>query len=414
MPEYVRCGIGMVVEPLPVIRVGGEGAKLVRELGVLMVYSRWVKTPRQLQGGELVVVEDEEGDILGCGFYDPIGPVAVRLVELGDCSFSSPEEAIRERLEQAFRLRRFIGMASPGRGYRLVHSDGDLLPGLIVDVYDDLAVYQSSSMVWDVHANVLVKALIEILDVAAVYEKSTQRTRRDIGLEPREGLRYGSKVRVVIEEASARFIVDPRLGQKTGFFLDQALNRMDAESLVEPGVKVLDLFSYTGGFGIHALLAGAKRAIFVEEDEKALKLLRENLRLNHVEDNASVVAENVWHAIRRLGREGFEVVFVDPPAFIPDQKAKRKGMEAYTHIYSHALRVLKTPGLLFYSSCSTFLSRQEFTQIIAKVMATWRANYIPLGSVRGAPPDHPVRPGSPHLEYLKAMYMLVSDKGRTS
>ena len=393
-----------MARPLPAVRVYGEGARSLKR-GSLLVYRKWVRGRRE--AGDLVVVEDERGDVLGCALYDTVGPVALRVVELGGCSYSTAEEAIRDRVEKAYALRRRLGLVGPGKGYRLVHSDGDLLPGLIVDVYDSLAVYQSSSIVWDRLAEILVNSLVEVLGPeTTVYEKSVQRTRRDIGLEPREALRRRGRtgLRVVIEEGAARFLVDPRIGQKTGFFLDQRLNRIEAERLVEDGSTVLDLFSYTGGFGIHALLAGARQAVFVEVDEKAVKLLRENLRLNRVEERAHVVNENAWTYLRKPGTP-FNAVFVDPPAFIQAEKDYEKGFNAYRRLYRRAVQLLKPPALVFLSSCSTFLRVSDFRQLVSEALEG--RDYRLVGDVRGAPPDHPGRLLDPHLTYLKAVYVEV-------
>ncbi|ALL02024.1 hypothetical protein Pyrde_1981 [Pyrodictium delaneyi] len=398
----------MVGEPLPSVRVAGEGAAAVKKEGALMVYRKWVDAPRGLPPGSLVVIEDRRGELLGCGLYDTVGPVALRLVELGSCSFSSAEEAVYALIEAAYKVRQRIGYAGdPEAGYRLVHSDGDMMPGLIVDVYADLAVYQSSSIVWDVHGETVARALAEITGVRHVYEKSLQRTRRDIGLPPREGLRIGNKTRTIIREGEARFIVDARIGQKTGFFLDQRLNRLDFGRLAEG--TVLDLFSYTGGFGIQALLNGAERAVFVEEDEKAVKLLRSNLELNRVADRAEIVQSNVWSFLASATNKGesYNAISVDPPAFIPHPGAYRKGVQAYTRLYALSARIGSNDSLLALSSCSTHLNREDFMRVVARALAWSGRSYRPLGSVRGMPPDHPVRPSSPHLEYLKSIFIVL-------
>ncbi|WP_236698074.1 class I SAM-dependent rRNA methyltransferase [Pyrodictium occultum] len=398
----------MAGEPLSAVRVRGEGARAVRESGALMVYRKWVEAPRGLAPGSLVVVEGPGGDVLGCGFYDTAGPVALRLIETGGCSYGGSEEAVYSLVERAYRARRRLGLAGdPEAGYRLVHSDGDMMPGLIVDVYGDLAVYQSSSIVWDIHGPLVARAVAEVAGARHVYEKSAQRTRRDIGLPPREGLRLGEKTRAVIREGEARFIVDARIGQKTGFFLDQRLNRLDFGRLAEG--RVLDLFSYTGGFGIQALVNGAERAVFVEEDERALRLLRENLELNRVADRAEVVWDNAWSFLRRAAAEGqrYDSISVDPPAFIPHPGAKRQGVRAYERLYSLSARLAAEGSLLVLSSCSTHLGRGEFMAVAARALARAGAGYRPLGGVRGMPPDHPVRPSSPHLEYLKTLFVLL-------
>ncbi len=403
-----------MVKPLRALRVYGEGARLIREQGVLMVYRKWVQRPAGVEAGELVVVEDPRGEVLGCGLYDDHGPVAIRMVSTGYCDYSTVEELVLDRLEKAYRLRERLGLAGPDKGFRLVHADGDQLPGLIVDVYGELVVYQSSSRVWDVHAKTLVEAIVKVTGCKSVYEKSTQRTRLEIGLEPREGLRYGNRPHTVIVEGEVKLVVDPRRGQKTGLFLDQRDNRLFLARLVEDGWRVLDLFSYTGGFGLHALAHGAREVVFVECDEKALEMLRENLELNQLDKSrVRVIAGDVWQAVRRLRghKERFDAVVVDPPAFIPSEKDREKGSRAYRHIYSHALNLLsRRGGLLFLSSCSAFLSVDEFRRIVAEVLS--RAEYTVAGGVRGMPPDHPARPSAPYLDYLKSVFVLVHSPPR--
>lgn len=392
-------------EPLPSVRVRGEGFHRLVDDGVLMIYRKWVEAPRGLEPGRLVVVESPRGEVVGCAFYDTVGPVALRVVEVGSCSFSDVGEAVRSLLERAYSVRRRIGyVEGEAAAYRLVHSDGDYMPGLIVDVYNDIAVIQSSSIVWDANMSLLVETVSEVTGVGTVYEKSTQRTRRDIGLPPREGHRKGSRVRTVVREGEAKFIVDVRLGQKTGFFLDQRLNRLEFGRLAEG--TVLDLFSYTGGFGIHALVMGAEKAVFVEEDEKALKILRENLELNRVASRAVVVAKNVWDFLRGE-KERYNSIAVDPPAFIPDPKAKERGMMAYERLYTKAAQLADSGALLFLSSCSTHLTRSEFAEIVARSLVRAGRSYTSLGSIRGLPPDHPARPSAPHLDYLKSIFILV-------
>lgn len=398
---------------LPVVRVDNVLEEEVLDKGTLMIYSKWIIGPRpKIEPGELVIVESERGELLGCGFYDTVGPVAIRLVSIGYCKYSSAREAVMDRLEKAYRKRKMLGIACTECGYRLVHSDGDMLPGLIIDYYNGLIVYQSSSIVWDKLQDVLIESLIEIYDgKISIYEKSVQRTRLEIGLQPKEGLRYGNQVTSIVEEGSIKLYVDPRKGQKTGLFLDQRKNRILLEHMVNSfeNATVLDLFSYTGGFGIHALATGARKAVFVEQDRKAIEMLMKNIELNKIpKDRVEVVNDNVWKALRYLARrrEKYDVVIVDPPAFIPYKEAKQKGKEAYLHLYRHSLNLLNRPGIIFYSSCSAFLTEEEFKEMIQSVLS--QTNYHVL-TLQRTPEDHPSRPSAPYLDYLKSAYILVED-----
>ncbi len=394
----------MARAPLGTVRVRGEGARLVEKKGALMIYRKWVEA-RGVDHGELVVVENERGETIGCGFYDEVGPVALRLVETLDCSFASPEEVLYTLLERSYDARRRAGLVGAEKGYRLVHSDGDYLPGLIVDVYSELAVTQLSSAVWDKYRDLVTRLVVEVTGARHVYEKSVQRTRLDIGLKPFEKLLYGDKTTTIIREGDSVFFVDARHGQKTGFFLDQRMNRLDFGRLARG--RVLDLFSYTGGFGIHALVAGAERAVFVEEDENAIRILRKNLEINRVADRAQIVNENVWGFLGRKHGELYDAVAVDPPAFIPHPGAYVQGSRAYRKLYSRALRLASSSGLVFLSSCSAHLPRQDFASIVAEAFQLAGKHYLPLGDIRGMPPDHPVRPAAPHLSYLKALFAIA-------
>ncbi len=392
--------------PLEAVTVYGQGARLIRE-GAGIVYRKWVDAPKGLRPGELVVIESSTGEILGCAFYDTVGPVALRVIWYHACPFREPREAIENLLEGAMRVREKMGFrVGEGLGFRLVHSDGDMMPGLIIDAYDDLAVIQSSSIVWDVHLETIVSVLAR-LGFKHVYEKSTQRTRRDIGLEPRERLLYGFETRKVIREGIARFVVDVREGQKTGFFLDQRPNRLDVEKYAAGASKLLDLFSYTGGFGIHALLAGARKVVFVDEDERALRLLRENLRINNIEESrVEILNRNVWDVLRRVKRDEYDVVIADPPAFIPSPQHRDRGLTGYQRLFARVFHAASS--VAFLSSCSTFLTRQEFLEVIGKAAARSEKVYRLLGDVRGVPEDHPYRVHAEHLNYLKAVFIGIN------
>jgi 23S rRNA (cytosine1962-C5)-methyltransferase len=390
--------------------VAGEGLRLARR-GRLMVYRKWVvRAEGSPAAGSLVEVVDKRGEPVGCGLYDDRGPVAVRLLEAGGCSFSSVREAVWERVAEAYEARRRAGLAREGAGYRLVFSDGDYLPGLVVDVYDDLAVLQLGSAAWDAHRRLLVEVVSETARARHVYEKSVQRNRLAVGLPKVEKLHLGFKTTAVIAEGEARFVVDARVGQKTGFFLDQRLNRGEFAGLARG--RVLDLFSYTGGFGIRALVEGeALEAVFVEEDEEAVRLLERNLEVNRVAGRTKVVRGNVWAFLAEAVRRGehFDSTAVDPPAFIPRREHRARGIEAYRRLFSRAAGLLKQGGLLFASSCSAHLGADEFLDVVGDALTG--IGFTMLGGIRGMPPDHPVRPGAPHLSYLKALFLLIHERG---
>ena len=397
---------------MAVVRVTVEGVGLSKAArGSGIVYSKWVRPRAKPAPGSLVELVSPRGDPVACGLWDGAGPVAVRVLGTGACRWGDPVEAVVDRLSTALGARARAGLVATG-SYRLVNSDGDYMSGLIVDVYAGrVAVVQSSSRAWDSLLAPVTDWLVSELGVEGVYEKSTQRSRRDIGLPARQGWLRGRVGPVVVEEGSARFLVDVARGQKTGFYLDQRPNRLELERLVSEGDRVLDVFSYTGGFGIHAALAGAREVWFLEEDPVAIELLRRNLRLNGVE-RYRIVASSIWRA-EGVPEDYFDVVVVDPPAFIQrgTPEALEKGTRAYLAAYTWAMRRARDEFTGYLSSCSYFLTRDMFLDTLNKASIRAGAELRMLGSLRGAGPDHVYR-GEEYLDYLKGAFVYGVKPGR--
>ncbi|MEB3755888.1 MAG: class I SAM-dependent rRNA methyltransferase [Desulfurococcales archaeon] len=383
--------------------VSGIGAREL-EKGATVVYEKWIKRKEDVLPGTLVELETRTGASV-CGLWDGAGHVGVRVLSREPCSTSDPVEAIELNLEEALRLRYKIELADPRMGFRLVNSDGDLMSGLIVDIYNDIAVVQSSSLGFDRHLRDIASWLSREVGVHHVFEKSVQRSRRDIGLKPRKRWLKGGKRETVIKEHGVRFIVDVVEGQKTGFFLDQRGNRREFGSFAGKGDRVLDVFSYTGGFGLHAAYNGASRLVFIEEDPVATKILRRNLELNGF-TNYSIIESSIWEAMTGV-KEIYDLVSVDPPAFIQEgsDSAVRKGLRAYRSVYKFGLDHTSRNGVTYLSSCSYFLSQEMFVQLVGKL--TSRLNARIIGSIRKADRDHTVNTSS-YLEYLKGVFIYLS------
>lgn len=388
-----------------VVEARGEGLERARR-GAGIIYSKWVKPLNGKPGqASLVEVVDSGGAPVACGLWEEGTPVSVRVLYYGPCEHSSAVEAVEWALGSALRSRERSGWARYG-SFRLVNSDGDGLSGLIVDVYGDVAVLQSSSPAVDLLLGVVVGWLVRELGVEHVYEKSTQRSRLDVGLEPRRRWLRGGKKEVVIDEEGVRFVVDVVDGQKTGFFLDQRPNRLEARRYA-PGERVLDVFSYTGGFGLHAAHEGAREVVFIEEDPRAARILVRNLRLNGVR-HYKVINRSLWEVQAQEVGGGYGLVTVDPPAFIqsPGREALRRGLRAYRRAYIWSLERLGEGGVAYLSSCSYFLDKEKFERLVNEVASLNRRWYRILGGLRGAGPDHPVR-GDPYMEYLKGVFIEV-------
>ena len=389
-----------------IVKVTGEGLrKLAR--GTAVVYRKWVSSKEPLKPGDLVEARAPNGDPVACALWEPVGPVALRVVSHGPCEWRDPREAIGYRLESSLQTRRIYRLDEPG-SFRLVNSDGDLLSGLIVDVYSDVAVLQSSSAAIDAHLDFIARELKKLIGVSHVYNKSTQRSRRDIGLEPVAGWLLGKKERTVIEEGNAKFVVDVVRGQKTGFFLDQRPNRLELYKLAMEGGRVLDVFAYTGAFGIHAYLAGAREVVFLEEDPVAVEILKENLKLNNVR-SYKIVAGSLWDHMGGIPEASFDLVVVDPPAFIQEKDQLERGMRAYSAVYRWASRRVREGGIIYLSSCSYFLTRDLFLGVVSYALSREGWEYSIMGSLRGAGPDHVFR-GEEYLDYLKGAFIHLRRK----
>mgnify|MGYP000164957622 CR=1 FL=1 len=380
-----------------------EGSKLVAN-GELNIYSQWI---RKVEGkpprGSLVEIFDLEEKRLGKGFYENIGAIGVRLLSYEDEPITlqtiidricKAEKFRKERL----RLRSF---------YRIINADGDLMPGMIVDKYEDIIVIQSSSIGFDKILEPLAKAILRELNAQTVYAKNDQRSRREVGLNVWRGTIAGErKTRTLVEEGAAKFYVDVEKGQKTGFFIDQRYNRIELEKYVSEGDKVLDLYSYTGGFGIHAAVKKAN-VVMVEESNYAICEAKRNAKLNEVLDRCKIICGRVETYLEE-SNEKFDIVIADPPALIQSRERKKEGLIAYLNLYEAAIHKVKSGGLLVASSCSYFINEEEFMKMIWKAARRAERNLKLAGKVRGTSPCHAARPRDKHLMYLKVAFAIVN------
>ncbi|UXD21404.1 SAM-dependent methyltransferase [Ignicoccus pacificus DSM 13166] len=361
-----------------------------------VIYQKHVKGRAEI--GELVELEYEGRTI--CAMWDETGPVRLRVLLNHECP-STPEEALEEALERAYRVRRLNGAAN-WDAFRLVNGDGDMLSGLIIDIYKEIAVLQSSSLAIDKYIKFIAERVRNLLKLESVYEKSVQRVRRKVGLPEREGLILGTKKETVVDEEGVKFLVRVDK-QKTGLYLDQRENRVFFERFAK-GEKVLDAFSYTGGFGLHALHGGAKKVKFVDEDHEALSILKENLRLNSFsEEMVEIVESDIWRYLKEE-RSRFGLLSFDPPAFIPSKEYYDLGVRDYLKVYINAFKLAEEGSVVVLSSCSQPLSRDDFLRLISKASFYAKVDARTF-ALRGASRDHVMLPNARHLEYLKVAFL---------
>ena len=355
--------------------------------------------------GDIVDVRAASGEFLGRGYYNPHSQIAIRLLTRDDRPVD--ESFFAERIEGARALRaRFLPGAT---SYRLVYSEGDLFPGLIVDRYEDVLVVQFLTLGVDVRREAIVRALVELEKPRAVYERSDVPSRRYEGLDLRTGLLWGElpPQPMAIRENGLAFEVDVVAGQKTGYFLDQRENRQSLAPLV-PGARVLDVFCHNGSFAVHALRYGAGEVLGVDSSEAAIAAARRNAELNGYGEPARFVAANAFDFLRDLDRssERFDVVVLDPPAFAKGKSHFEAARRGYKEVNLRAIKILRPGGFLVTCSCSHHMPAGEFYQLVVEAAADARRP-LRLVEARGQAKDHPVLAGVPETAYLKCLIFQV-------
>lgn len=364
-------------------------------------------TPR---AGDEVRVADHQGQFLGRGYFSPKSAIAVRLLTRNDESCDAA--FLARRVEQAVALRRdILGLGTETTAYRLIHSEGDGLGGLIVDRYGDGLSVQIGTAGMDRRKADLVRILQEQLAPKLIADKSDARSRKLEGLEPpvAEPL-YGKLPDDAFEVLECglpvRADLRPGAGQKTGLYVDQRENRRRFAEFAR-GREVLDVFCYTGGFSLHAHRAGAKSLTVVDASENALEGVKANFERNGIDDADLICAE--WSEGLRVLREqnrSFGLVALDPPKFARGKDAVSQALSGYRDLNAQAARLIVPGGVLFTCSCSGNVSEVDFERAVAQGLASAgrRASVLER---RGTGPDHPVPPGFDQGKYLKCLILCV-------
>ena len=354
--------------------------------------------------GGIVDLFSHGGECMGRGYYNPCSQIAVRL--LTQQAVEIDEAFFRERIEQAVHLRKPL-LSSETTACRLIHSEGDLLPGLIVDMYGDYLVLQLNTAGMERFRDVIISILKNLISPTMIYDRSDPGMRAQEGLPDSTGPIGDGPIPDYIEirENNIRFLVNVKEGQKTGFYLDQRDNRSLARGLAE-GKKVLNCFAYTGGFSAYASRGGAAGVTSVEASADALELCKKNLMINDISlENHRLVKGDVFQFLRDDQGE-YDVIILDPPAF-----AKRKGMvraaiRGYKDINLFAMKRAKRMGLILTCSCSQHIDPGLFQKILSYAAADSRRQIQVLGHW-GAPMDHPTAVHHPEGDYLKSVLLRV-------
>ena len=361
---------------------------------------------RDLQEGDLVQVLDDQGNFIAVGHYQ-IGSIAVRVLSFDRRDID--EAFWVERIGEAYSLRRGLKLAGREDNdvYRLVHGEGDRLPGLVVDVYGATAVMQAHSVGMHVQREVIADAIIRATegDIQNVYYKSetTLPYKADLGQE--NGFLRGGSPANIATENGLKFHIDWLKGQKTGFFVDQRDNRSLLEHYAK-GRSVLNMFCYTGGFSVYALRGGATLVHSVDSSSKAIDLTRANAELNFPGDTRhDAFAEDAFRYLQRAGND-YDLIVLDPPAFAKHKEALRNALKGYTRLNAIAFEKIKPGGIVFTFSCSQAVNKDQF-RLAVFTAAAQSGRHVRILHQLHQPADHPINIYQPEGEYLKGLVLQV-------
>ena len=362
-----------------------------------------------LKEGDLVKVVDSNRNFLAIGHYQ-IGSIAVRVVSFEKSEID--DNFWNKKIQNAYAMRQSLGLVAPNQNntYRLIHGEGDSLPGLIVDVYDDTAVMQAHSIGMHEIRETLAKAIVaNVPEVKNVFYKSETTLPFKADITPEDGYLIGQETAdLTAIENGLQFHVDWLRGQKTGFFVDQRENR----SLLErysSGKSVLNVFCYTGGFSVYALRGGAKLVHSVDSSAKAIDLTDKNVEISFPNDpRHKSFAEDAFKYLNNLHtlEQKYDLIILDPPAFAKHREALRNALKGYKRLNAKAFEQIKPGGILFTFSCSQVVTKEQFRLAVFSAAAESKRNVRILHQL-SQPADHPINIYHPEGEYLKGLVLWV-------
>lgn len=362
---------------------------------------RMDEAAKSIAPGAVINVRGEDGRAFGTGYFNPKSLIAIRLWS-DDCDVVIDRDFFAVRLKRALALRSAI-YDKPF--YRLVHAEGDALPGLVIDRFDDTLAVQIGTAGMERQTETLLQALEIVVKPKTVILRNDAPSRALEGLDSHVKTVKGEGRRIAVEENGARYFADLAEGQKTGWYYDQRDNRAFIAGLAK-GKTVLDAYSYTGGFGILAARAGAKEVVCLDSSAPALTIAEESARANSVTIKA--VKADVFEELERLKAAGerFDIVLTDPPPFVKSKKDLEPGAKAYRKLARLAADVTAPGGVMMIASCSHNIPPERFAQECAQgLLRAGRAAAMIRQS--GAGPDHPVHPLLPESAYLKAIAYVL-------
>lgn len=364
--------------------------------------------PDKIAEGDLVKVINADGKTVGYGDWQ-IGSIAVRMISFGE---TMPDDNyLADLVKQALKMRKSLKLLRPDNNtFRLIHGEGDFLPGLIVDLYGDTAVMQAHSAAMHYRREAIARILTETpgLDIRNVFYKSETTLPFKANLDPHDSYLLGKETDCMSLENGFHFHIDWLKGQKTGFFIDQRENR----SLLEHyscNRSVLNMFCYTGGFSAYALRGGAREVVSVDSSAKAIALTTKNIESNFDEVTRQkhlAVAEDAFKYLDNMDKGRFDLIILDPPAFAKHRQAINNALRGYQKLNAKAIEKIAPGGFIFTFSCSQAISKEQFRLAVFSAAAETGRKVRILHQLT-QPADHPVNIYHPEGEYLKGLILYI-------
>lgn len=355
--------------------------------------------------GDIVRVVDSKEEFLATGHYQ-IGSIAVRVLSFTDIEIN--DSFWFSRLDKALQARRACNIIRPDNNtYRLVHGEGDRLPGLIIDIYDNAAIIQAHSVGMHMQRKDIARQLRTLYGdkLTCIYYKSETTLPYKADLSEESGFLYGKASDVVATENGLKFYIDWLKGQKTGFFIDQRDNRSLIEKYSQ-GKKVLNMFCYTGGFSVYALRGGASMVHSVDSSERAIEMTNRNIALNFPDaTNHEAYATDAFSYLRDMDNS-YDLIVLDPPAFAKHKDALRNALKGYTRLNAKAMQKIKPGGILFTFSCSQAVNKDQF-RLAVFTAAAQSHRFVRVLHQLHQPTDHPINIYHPEGEYLKGLVLYI-------
>ncbi len=394
------------MQKLPTLKLGKDQERRLLA-GHAWIYSNEVDTKetplKAFSAGEQVAVVSQRGKWIGNAYVNPHALICARVVST-DISKMLDEKLLTERISQALHLRqRFY----ENDFYRLVYGESDFLPGLVIDRYGDYLVVQITTAGMDAVRSQIVSALEKLLSPRGILLRNDTSMRAMEGLDSSVTVVSGEVPPLVqLSEGESSFEVSLLEGQKTGWFFDQAANRNDMQRYIREGDSVLDICSYVGAWGICAARAGATEVICVDSSNAALEQVKHNAEMNGVQEQVRTMKNDAFERLKKFAKRQrqFDIVILDPPAFIKRKKDLKEGMQAYRRLNALGLEVLKPGGILITSSCSFHMTQSQLLNVVRQGAVRERSG-LQLLQYGQQGVDHPVHPAIPETAYLKTLFL---------